>query len=73
MKTFAVKHKTTYAHKLFIVAAESKSVAVAFCMVAETEWGRTGTPHTPNAREFEAELIEGVTSRKEGIKSKLYV
>jgi hypothetical protein len=57
MKTFAVKHKTTYAHKLFIVAAESKSVAVAFCMVAETEWDRTGTPHTPNAREFEAELI----------------
>ena len=73
MKTFAVKHKTTYAHKLFIVAAESESVAVDLCMVAETEWDRTGTPHTPNAREFEAELIDGVTSRKEGIKSILYV
>jgi hypothetical protein len=54
------------------VAAENAIAAVNICQIALSYQNPvTGAKEIPANHEFEAEIIEGVTSRKEGIKSKI--
>lgn len=71
MKTYTVKHMTAYTKRMYVVAAESELEAISFCQVNESGTDCYGKLYTPSHTEFEAELINGVTSRKEGIKSKI--
>lgn len=72
MKTYTIHYKTSYSNKIYVVAAENALAAVNICQIALSYHNPvTGAMEIPANHEFEAEIIEGVTSRKEGIKSKI--
>lgn len=73
MKTYAVKYEpTNYTKRIYIVAAEDEMHAVIICQTQKTGRRLDGTMDVPSISYFNVKVIEGVNSRKAGIKQEIY-
>ena len=72
MKTYAVNYKTSFVNRIYVIAAENETQAIAICRFENRYIEDDRSYRLPDLSDFSSQLIEGVTSRKEGIKSKLF-